>query len=59
MGSLRKFPKDKSLAAKVDRDDVYSGAERLGVNLDEHIQPVIDALVPHAEALGIAAHGGS
>ena len=30
-----------------------AGAERLGVNLDEHIQLVIDALVPHAEALGI------
>ena len=30
------------------------GVERLGVPLDEHIQLVIDALTPHAEALGIA-----
>ena len=45
--------KDKSFAAKVKREDVYGGVERLGVNLDEHIQLVIDALAPHAEALGI------
>jgi predicted hydrolase (HD superfamily) len=52
--SVKKKLKDKSFAAKVSRADVYSGAERLGVPLDEHIQLVIDALAPHAEALGIA-----
>ena len=52
--SVKKKLKDKGFAAKVNRDDVYQGAERLGANLDEHIQLVIDALKPHAEALGIA-----
>ena len=51
--SVKKKLKDKSFAAKVNRNDVYQGAERLGVNLDEHIQLVIDALKPHAESLGI------
>jgi len=51
--SVKKKLKDKSFAAKVNRNDVYQGAERLGVNLDVHIQLVIDALKPHAEALGI------
>src|SRR5271170_3990917 len=57
--SVKKKLKDKSFAAKVSRNDVYQGAERLGVNLDEHIQLVIDALKPHAESLGIAGTGRS
>jgi predicted hydrolase (HD superfamily) len=52
--SVKKKLKDKGFAAKVSRDDVYQGAERLGVDLDEHIQLMIDALMPHADALGIA-----
>ncbi len=52
--SVKKKLKDKSFAAKINRTDVYQGAERLAVNLDEHIQLVIDALLPHAEMLGIA-----
>jgi predicted hydrolase (HD superfamily) len=57
--SVKKKLKDKSFAAKVDRAEVYSSIERLGASLDEHIQFVIDALAPLAEALGIAgqAHG--
>jgi predicted hydrolase (HD superfamily) len=55
--SVKKKLKDKSFAAKIKRDDVSRGAERLGVNLDEHIQLVIDALAPHADALGIAGAG--
>ena len=55
--SVKKKLKDRSFAAKVNRSDIYQGAERLGVNLDEHIQLVIDALTPHADALGIAGPG--
>jgi predicted hydrolase (HD superfamily) len=51
--SVKKKLKDKSFAAKVKREDVYGGVERLGVGLDEHIQLVIDALTPHAAELGI------
>jgi predicted hydrolase (HD superfamily) len=52
--SVKKKLKDKGFAAKINRNDVYQGAERLGANLDEHIQLVIDALKPHAAELGIA-----
>jgi predicted hydrolase (HD superfamily) len=55
--SVKKKLRDKGFAAKVNRDDVYQGAERLGVNLDEQIQLVIDALKPHAADLGIAGIG--
>lgn len=52
--SVKKKLKDRGFAAKVDREDIHRGVERLGVGLDEHIALVIDALKPHAEALGIA-----
>jgi predicted hydrolase (HD superfamily) len=51
--SVKKKLKDRSFAAKVDRDEVRAGVAMLGADLDEHIQLVIDALTPHAEALGI------
>jgi predicted hydrolase (HD superfamily) len=51
--SVIKKLKDRTFAAKVDRQEVYAGAERLGVDLAEHIQLVIDALTPHAAALGL------
>ncbi len=52
--SVRKKMKQKSFAAAVNRDDIVRGAEDLGVDLNEHIQFVIDALVPHADVLGLA-----
>lgn len=51
--SVKKKLKDKSFAAKVDREEVRAGAELLGVSLDDQIQLVIDALSPHAEELGL------
>lgn len=51
--SVRKKLKDKSFAAKVDRQIINQGFELLGVEPAEHIQFVIDALKPHAEELGI------
>jgi predicted hydrolase (HD superfamily) len=57
--SVKKKLKDKGFAAKVDRGDVTAGPLRLGVTLDEQIQLVIDALLPHAEALGIAGSARS
>lgn len=53
--SVKKKLKDKAFAAKVDREIIRSSAELLGVDLDEHLQFVIDALKPHAEELGIGA----
>ncbi len=52
--SVRKKMKDNAFAAKVDREEIRRGAKLLGVELDQHIQFVIDALKPYAEELGIA-----
>jgi putative nucleotidyltransferase with HDIG domain len=52
--SVRKKMKDKAFARGVNRDDVIQGAADLGVDLDEHIQFVIDAMRDSAAALGLA-----
>ena len=52
--SVRKKMKQKGFAAAVNRDDMVRGAEDLGVDLDEHIQRVIDAMAEIADALGLA-----
>jgi predicted hydrolase (HD superfamily) len=51
--SVKKKLKDRTFAAKVDRNEVQAGVEGLGANLDEHIQMVIDALTPLADELGL------
>jgi predicted hydrolase (HD superfamily) len=53
--SVRKKLKDKAFAAKVEREEVYVGAEKLEVELMDHIRFIIDALKPHAEELGVQA----
>ena len=42
--SVKKKLKQPSFAAGVHRDEVYAGAEGLGLDLDEHIRNVIAAL---------------
>jgi predicted hydrolase (HD superfamily) len=37
----------------VHREDVYKGAEELGVDLDDHIRTVVEALKPIATELGL------
>jgi len=54
--SVRKKMKDKAFARGVNRDDVINGAQELGVELDAHIQFVVDAMRASADALGL---GGS
>lgn len=51
--SVKKKLKDKSFAAKVDRSEVYQGAEELGVDLDAHIAFLLEALSANAAALGM------
>jgi putative nucleotidyltransferase with HDIG domain len=52
--AVRKKMKDKSFARAVNRDDIDKGAAQLGVDLDEHIGFVIEALKPVSNELGIA-----
>jgi putative nucleotidyltransferase with HDIG domain len=51
--SVRKKLKQPSFAAGVHRDEVYKGAEELGVDLDEHIAFIIEAMRPIAHELGL------
>ena len=51
--SVKKKLKQPSFAAGVKREDVYNGAEDLGVDLDEHIAFVIEAMQPIAAELGL------
>jgi len=51
--SVRKKMKQKSFAAAVNRKDIVRGAEDLDVDLNEHIQFVIDALDNIADQLGL------
>ena len=55
--SVRKKMKDKAFARGVNRDDVIRGAQELGVDLDEHIQFVIDAMKAVAPQIGLAGPG--
>ena len=52
--SVRKKMKDKAFARSVNRDDIVKGAAALGVDLDEHIAFVIEAMKPVAGELGLA-----
>jgi len=52
--SVKKKFKDKAFARGVHREQIFAGAEQLGVELDGHIQVVIDAMKEQASALGLA-----
>ena len=51
--SVKKKLKQPSFAAGVHRDEVYAGAELIGVELDEHIANVVAALQPISKELGL------
>ena len=51
--SVRRKMKDKGFARSVSRDELVQGAQELGVDLDEHITFVVDALKPVAPQLGL------
>ena len=53
--SVKKKMKDPTFARGVDREEVRRGTELLGVDLDRHIQNVIDAMRPIATELGLTA----
>ena len=51
--SVKKKLKDKSFAAKVNRQEIKEGAEELGVPFEEHVEFVIKALSNVAPELGL------
>ncbi len=62
VSSVRKKMKTKGFAAGVNREDLVNSATELGVDLDEHIAFVIQAMSSAADSLGLAgiqAHASS
>jgi putative nucleotidyltransferase with HDIG domain len=57
--SVRKKMQQKTFAANVNRDDIVRGAADLGVELNEHIQFVIDAMAGIADELGLSGEAGN
>jgi putative nucleotidyltransferase with HDIG domain len=51
--SVKKKMKTPAFAAAVNREELREGAEKLGVDFDEHVAFVIEALEPHARELGL------
>jgi putative nucleotidyltransferase with HDIG domain len=51
--SVKKKMKTPAFAAAVNREELREGAEKLGVDFDEHLAFVIAALEPHADELGL------
>jgi putative nucleotidyltransferase with HDIG domain len=51
--SVKKKLKQPSFAAGVNRDEVRQGADELGVDFDEHVRFVIDAMAARADELGL------
>lgn len=51
--AVRKKMKDKAFARSVNRDDIILGSETLGVDLDENIAFVVEALKPIAGEIGL------
>jgi predicted hydrolase (HD superfamily) len=55
VSSVRKKLKDKAFARGVSREDVYQGAEELGVPLEELIGFLLEALRPHERTFGLGS----
>ena len=53
VSSVKKKLKDKAFARSVNREDILQGVQELGVDLDEHIRFVIDALRPVQAEIGL------
>ena len=51
--SVMKKLKDKGFAAKVEREEIAAGAKLLGIELEELVAFVIEALKPHGTELGL------
>jgi len=54
VASVKKKMKSKAFAASVSREDMLGGAAALGVDFDEHVEFVLEALRGVATELGLA-----
>src|SRR5438270_6750672 len=54
LAAVKKKMKDKAFARAVNREEIFHGAEKLGLPLDEVITSVIAALKSDADRLGLA-----
>lgn len=54
--SVTKKLKDKAFAAAIHRDELRQGAEEFGVDFNEHIGFIIEAMSANAEQLGLAGN---
>jgi putative nucleotidyltransferase with HDIG domain len=59
VASVKKKLKDKAFARTVSRDDIYNGVAELGVDLEEHIAFVREALLEIAEEIGVGGISAS
>jgi putative nucleotidyltransferase with HDIG domain len=57
--SVKKRMKDKAFARGVSREDVIQGAQELGVDLDQHIAFVIEAMRARVDELGLRGNVGA
>jgi predicted hydrolase (HD superfamily) len=57
--SVLKKMKKKEFARGVNRDDVILGTQELGLELEPHVQFVIDAMRRSADAIGLAGTPGT
>jgi putative nucleotidyltransferase with HDIG domain len=57
--SVKKKLKQPSFAAAVNREEVQRGIDELGVDTDEHVALIIEALAGRADELGLAPQEGS
>jgi putative nucleotidyltransferase with HDIG domain len=55
--SVKKKMKSKAFAASVSRDDITTGASGLGVEMDEHVLFVLEAMRGVAGELGLEGQG--
>jgi putative nucleotidyltransferase with HDIG domain len=53
VGSVKKKFKDKAFARQVSREDIFKGAEELGIPIEEHIDTVLKGMQVIAEDLGL------
>jgi predicted hydrolase (HD superfamily) len=57
--SVKKKLKQPSFAAAVSREEVQRGIEELGVEVDEHIALIIEAMAERSDELGLGPQEGA